>query len=319
MRLARTWLIPLMVSALASHAILAAAEIGRVQARHANLRKGPSAESGVIAVLERGAEVEILARTGSWLKVRVPGSGAEGFLHESLAQIAPRESRGTPVQAASGSAPTRPAHAQRATATRAASREIGSLAAVRGDARRLRLRVFGHASYVSFSAKHSFETILGSSSAMMLGGGVQLRYRAAFLQLGLSRFSKSGERAFVLDGQAYTLGVKDSVTISPVTAIGGVHLLRRGPIELYVGAGVGLYSYKEKSDFEDKSEGVDKFFTSFHAIAGAECRVARLIAVGLEGHYSSVPNAIGQGGVSANYGETNLGGIGVQLKVLVGK
>jgi opacity protein-like surface antigen len=319
MRLTRTWLIALTVLALGSHAMLAAAEMGRVEARHANLRKAPSAESGVLVVLERGTEVEILARTGSWLKVRVPVTGAEGFLHESVAQTAPRESRGTPSQAATESTPTRPTQAPRVVTSGAAPRETRSVPAAREDAARLRVRAFGHASYVSFSAKRSFETILGGSSGTMIGGGVQLRYRAAFLQVGLSHFSKSGERVFELDGQAYPLGVKDSVIVSPVTAIGGVRLLRRGPIELYVGAGVGLYSYKEKSDFEDKSEGVDKSFTSFHAIAGAEYRVARLIGVGLEGHYTSVPNAIGQGGVSAIYGETNLGGVGVQLKVLVGK
>jgi opacity protein-like surface antigen len=181
------------------------------------------------------------------------------------------------------------------------------------------VRVFGQASYVAFTAKQSFQAILGSSNGQMFGGGVYLRYGPAFLQLSVSRYQKSGERVFQFEGRTYPLGVKDTVTVTPMVAIVGVRLLKRGRVGVYVGGGVGAYSFKESSDFEDPSEGVDKSFTSYHAIAGVEIYVSSWAALALEGHYASVPNAIGQGGVSSSFAETNLGGAGAQVKLLLGK
>ncbi|MBN2371959.1 MAG: SH3 domain-containing protein [Vicinamibacteria bacterium] len=307
MRHARRWAIVLAISALTAGAAPAADEVGRVQAERVNLRSAPSTESAVVTVLDQGAEVEILSRTGSWLKVRLPGSETTGFVYEIYVRIIPAGRRSESME---------PAAPKLASVARRTSR---SKAGVSSDRPRFVVRAFGQASYVSFSAKQSFNAIMGSSGGGMLGGGVQARYGPVFLQLGLGRYSKSGERVFELEGKIYSLGVRDTVTVTPLTIIGGARVLRRGPIGVHVGVGIGSCSFKEASDFEDKSEGVDESFTSYHLIAGAEYRVHRFVAVGLECHYTSVPNAIGRGGASAVYEETNLGGVGVQLKLMLGK
>jgi opacity protein-like surface antigen len=320
MRHVRSWLIALAAPALTVNAALAADEAGLVRAERVNLRSAPSTESAVVMVLDQGTEVRILAKTGSWLKVRLTKDGTTGFIFRTLVRTIRSESgkSASPTIAAPPkrrAAPSQPAAPKQTAARRTSRSKVGPSR----DGPHFVVRAFGQASYVSFSAKQSFNAIMGSSSGSGLGGGVQLRYGPAFLQLGLSRYSKSGERVFELDGEVYPLGVKDTVTVTPLTAIGGMRVLQRGRLAVHVGAGIGSCSFKETSDFEDDSEGVDESFTSYHLIAGAEYRIHRFVAVGLECHYTSVPNAIGQGGVSAVFDETNLGGVGVQLKLLVGK
>jgi hypothetical protein len=53
--------------------------------------------------------------------------------------------------------------------------------------------------------------------------------------------------------------------------------------------------------------------------AGAEYQVLQWLAVGGEVGWSSVADAIGQGGVSAHFNEDNLGGTSVRLKISVGR
>jgi hypothetical protein len=45
-----------------------------------NLREGPGTSTGVRGTVHAGTEVEVLGREGDWLRVRIPGSGHEGFL-----------------------------------------------------------------------------------------------------------------------------------------------------------------------------------------------------------------------------------------------
>jgi hypothetical protein len=43
------------------------------------------------------------------------------------------------------------------------------------------------------------------------------------------------------------------------------------------------------------------------------------VRVAVEIQYTSVPNSIGAGGASAEFGESNLGGLQARVKLLVGR
>jgi hypothetical protein len=87
----------------------------------------------------------------------------------------------------------------------------------------------------------------------------------------------------------------------------------------YAGGGWSSYSYKETSQFADSAENVEERFNGWHILGGAEFRVARWLGVGGEMAFASVPNALGVGGVSEEFDETNLGGTSYRVKISVGR
>jgi hypothetical protein len=87
----------------------------------------------------------------------------------------------------------------------------------------------------------------------------------------------------------------------------------------YVGAGLSSYGYRETSEFADSTENTSDRFTGFHVVGGAEYRLLRLVTVGGEVTWSSIPDALGTGGVSAAFNENNLGGAAFRLKITVGR
>jgi hypothetical protein len=54
-------------------------------------------------------------------------------------------------------------------------------------------------------------------------------------------------------------------------------------------------------------------------MGGATVRLTRWLGVGGEFAWTTVPDAIGSGGVSAEFNEDNLGGTSLRLKILVGR
>ena len=124
--------------------------------------------------------------------------------------------------------------------------------------------------------------------------------------------------AFVNNGAVYRLGIPDEITIVPVSATAGYRFNRRNYVP-YIGGGVGSYSYKESSGFSEAGENVDTRFMSYSIVGGVEFPVESWSAGAIEFRFTSVPNAIGVSGVSAAFGEHNLGGFDVRLKLLFGK
>jgi len=87
----------------------------------------------------------------------------------------------------------------------------------------------------------------------------------------------------------------------------------------YAGGGVGLLSYSESSSFGDASEEVDESFTSYHVLGGVDFRITRWFGAGVEAAYRWVPDALGESGVSAEFGEEDLGGATIRVRVIVGR
>jgi len=77
--------------------------------------------------------------------------------------------------------------------------------------------------------------------------------------------------------------------------------------------------YEETSDFAAADEDVDQSFDGYHVKGGAEVRLTRWVALAGEAVWSSIPDALGTGGASQAFNETNLGGTSLRLSLVLGR
>jgi opacity protein-like surface antigen len=172
--------------------------------------------------------------------------------------------------------------------------------------------------YTQFAARNSFEAVLGQPGGGFLGGGAEMRLGTGFFLNGSAeRFTKTGQGVFVANGEVFKLGTPDTITMMPIALTAGWRFAHEH-VTPYVGAGVGRVFYKEALAFGDAGEDVDTRSNSYHALGGVEFR-NNWVATAFEVHYSRVPNALGAAGASAAFGESNLGGLGGRIKILVGR
>lgn len=198
------------------------------------------------------------------------------------------------------------------------------------------IRVRGFVTFGSFTARatETFDAVLGTNAGPIVGGGGQvLLPRGFYVEASVSRFRREGERVFVTpapDLRVFPLDIPLEVTLTPIELTGGwryQHCPRaartrtricRPAVVPYIGGGVSSYGYRETSPFGDGVD-VDERFTGFHVIGGAEYRARPWLAVGGELGWSSIPDAIGEGGVAAVFDEHDLGGTTLRLKISVGR
>ena len=172
--------------------------------------------------------------------------------------------------------------------------------------------------YTQFAARNSFEAVLGQPGGGFLGGGAELRLgRGFFVNGSVERFTKTGQGVFVSNGEVFKLGVPDTITMMPIALTAGWRFVNEH-VTPYAGAGAGRVFYKEALAFGDAGEDVDTRSNSYHLLGGVEFR-NNWIATAFEVQYSRVPNALGAAGASAAFGESNLGGLGGRIKILVGR
>ena len=263
--------------------------------------------SRVIATLPEGLTLDAVSRDAQWIEVRLPekfgGPGVvTGLVFDGhLAHV---------------SGPALTALPQRRTT---ASAPMAARTAPRARAPRFGVRGYAEGAYQWFTAADSFKAILDTSSGPFYGGGAQVHFGPIYVDVGISRFEDTGERVIYFEGDVFRLGIPDRITMTPVVVTGGYRFSIRDRVVPYVGGGVGSLKFEESSDFADPSENVSERFTSYHAVAGMEYAAAPWIFVAGEVRYASVPDAIGAPGVAADFGESNLGGVSVALKVLVGR
>jgi hypothetical protein len=175
----------------------------------------------------------------------------------------------------------------------------------------------------SLNATQSFTAVLGTATVSSLGGGVDIVriWKGAFARIAVARFTKTGTRVFVDSTlHVYPLNIPLTVTMTPVEVGGGWRLPSfdgKGHVVPYIGAAAVWLRYQESSMFADPSENTDTTFQGSALFAGIEGNVQRL-NVGVEGLYRRVPQAVGAGGVSSTFKETDLGGVAVRLRVGVG-
>lgn len=176
---------------------------------------------------------------------------------------------------------------------------------------------------VNFTATESFDAILGTTSGPIFGGGARigLPWGGLFADVGAWRFHDEGERAFVFNGEVIPLGVPVDITVTPIEISGGWRFrIRQLPkLSPYAGGGLTAMKYHESSAVSTPSEDVDETFSGYHLFGGAEYKVTRWLGVAGEASWTTVPDAIGESGVSAAFDETNLGGTTLRFKITIGR
>jgi hypothetical protein len=189
--------------------------------------------------------------------------------------------------------------------------------------RAIQIGGYAMAGRIDFSAAESFDAILGGHSGPMFGGGarVGLPLGGLFVDVGAWRFHDQGERVFVTGSQIVPLNIPVEVTVTPLEVSAGWQFrLRRVPkLVPYLAGGFTSFGYRETSRFSGGAEDADERFTGYHAIGGAGYRITRWIGIGGEFAWTTVPDAIGEAGVSALFDETDLGGTSVRLKITIGR
>jgi outer membrane protein W len=181
-------------------------------------------------------------------------------------------------------------------------------------------RPFFLASTGRAAAKQTFEAIFGQSSQQFWGGGVQAVFRGGlYVEVAASRFEKTGQRAFVLDEHAFPLGIPLTARITPLEFSAGYRFRASSRVIPYAGGGLARYAYVETSDFAESGENVDSADVGYLLVGGVEVRAHRWIGVSVNVQYTHVTGILGSAGLSKDFGEDNLGGTAVGVKVLVGR
>lgn len=187
---------------------------------------------------------------------------------------------------------------------------------------RLQIRPFVSAGTTWFTASKTFKAVLGSGQGQDFGGGINLTQGPAWIEFGARRFSKSGERVFVTNGgQVFPLGIDTDVTITPLEVAAGWRFrpLFSGRVRPLLGVGYTRLRYEESAAFAQDGDDVDESFNGFHVVGGAEVRLHRWVGVAADVVWTSVADALGDGGASKAFGEDNLGGTSLRLKLVIGR
>lgn len=187
------------------------------------------------------------------------------------------------------------------------------------DESRLSIRPYAAVSVERFAADSTFDAIFGSATGALPGGGVLVTRRRLFAEIDASRFRRDGERAFASAEDGFGVGIPLTVTIAPIEMSAGYRFpLQRFALTPYIGAGVGIYRYREESPTAEAGENVRATHAGWLLVAGAERQLHRYLAMSADVRYTHVPGILGQGGLSAAVGEHNLGGLGIRFRLIVG-
>ena len=175
----------------------------------------------------------------------------------------------------------------------------------------------------NLAASESFDAILGETSGTIFGGGARigLPLGGLFVDVGAWRFNGEGERVFVSGGTVYPLDIPVEIKMTPLELSAGWRFRFRQMPKLipYVAGGFTSMHYQETSTFAASDEDVDETFNGYHLSGGAEYKITRWLGAAGEVAWTTVPDSIGEGGVSAAFDEHDLGGTTLRFKITIGR
>jgi hypothetical protein len=274
-----------------------------INVERASMRDKATLNTGVIATLTRGEELEVLGMSGAWYHVRVKSTGKVGYVSTAVVQAPQGSPLAAPEAGVGAIAPVfgvQPASRPRAPAVK---EHPG-------------VKAFGIVDVEAMTASKSFEAVLGSAKPTVtnLGFGVEGTglWKGLFARVAYTHSSNTGTRVFVDSSMvAHSLNIPLTIEIAPLEIGAGWRFgapPRHGVgYRPYVGAAMLLQRYKETSTFADPGENTDTTDKGVAVFGGVEVDV-KLIRIGVEGQFRGVPNAIGAGGASLAYNEKDLGG-----------
>jgi hypothetical protein len=200
----------------------------------------------------------------------------------------------------------------------AGGQKAGGQKAQAGAPFSLGLRAYGVVDLDSVAAKQSFDAELGTSQLKAFGGGVDVVdiWKHLFARVAVTRARKKGSRAFVTGGQVFPLGIPITVTMTPVEVGGGWRFAGlHGRVTPYAGAAFVSMGYADTSKFADPAENTSARFKGGEVFGGVEVAIVKWVAASADAQYRRVPNALGTGGVSKDFKETDLGGFTVRVAI----
>jgi opacity protein-like surface antigen len=259
-----------------------------------------------LTTVRKGTVLDVIRREGKWFVVAMPFNMVdmpdEGII--AADQVEPFDAVDAPAPTPPPARP--PARAQSRHPPSAAPRPVSVFA-------------FGDVGYQYLLAKHSFSAVLGDAHGFTFGGGAEVRIQdRVFIGASVARFQENGERVFISNGEVFHLGIRDTIRIVPF-AISGGYRFTTPEGAFYIGGGAGRYFYRETSDFAAAGENIDESHPAYHLLAGVEFPARGSFRAAVEFQYTSVPDALGSSGASAAFGERNLGGFDIRLKILGGR
>jgi hypothetical protein len=175
--------------------------------------------------------------------------------------------------------------------------------------------------FVMSNARKSAKAVFGGSGGGPTGGAAVTfgLGRSFFVGAGARIFQKTGERVFVENatGPVFRLGHPLKIRTIPVYGLVGFRLSPDKSLVPYVTGGAGITSYKEESTVGGITETTSQSKFSGMLAVGADYGRGP-VRFGAEVNYSLVPSSIGLGGVSAVYGEKDVGGFAVVGRIVFG-
>jgi opacity protein-like surface antigen len=170
-----------------------------------------------------------------------------------------------------------------------------------------------------FTAADTFNAVLETNRGTFIGGGGQFVWQSLQLEVSASRFEDSGQRVFVLDEQVFRLGIPATIGLTALEVTAAYRFAPVWRLRPYAGGGFGRHRYTERSEFAESAEDVSFNKTGYHLAGGAEVQVWRWIRAAGELRHRVLRDAIGEAGASREFGETDLGGTSVAVRLLVGR
>jgi Outer membrane protein beta-barrel domain len=175
-------------------------------------------------------------------------------------------------------------------------------------------------------AEQSVEALGLDKRPVEAGGGVRVTnlWRALFVDVHASRWSTSGERAFVdSTGEVFPLGIPLDVDATHLDVSVGWRFYPRQRTSIrtavpYFAGGAGVVRYREESPFAEPGDDLRTSATTYHVAAGLDYPLNRWLAIAADARYRFAPDVVGDDGVSSAFEEDDLGGFRLTVGVRVG-
>ena len=192
---------------------------------------------------------------------------------------------------------------------------------VTASAQSLGIRGYATFGVAQLAAKDSFEAVADTSQQPVFGGGVQITniWKGVFADLGVAQIQTiDGERVFIEDGDVLEVNIPLEVKMRPVDLAAGWRLAF-GRVSPYVGAGVTFFRYEETAEGNDPDENVDESKSGPLFLGGVDVSILSWLHAGGEIRYRQVTGILGLGGVSAEFGEDDAGGLTAAVRISIGR
>ena len=182
------------------------------------------------------------------------------------------------------------------------------------------LVVFGVVDFLDVASSKTFDAVFGTSKAHGAGAGVEVvnLWKHVFVRVQATKVSFTGQRVVIVNGTVFKLGTAITANMTPTELGAGWRFESKNMnyrITPYVGASAVFLNYTETSAFADAGENVSETFKGFGAFAGVDVRVLRQVFVGAEGQYRVISSSPAANSAAATFGEKNLGGTVLRLKI----